>query len=90
MSYKTNAVVDRISEGKYAVILAEEIKKEFILSLADIDIHLREGLWLTLNLNEDDEIIGIQADETLTAQKQAKVSDVMAKLRQRKGSKYKK
>lgn len=89
MFRKINAVVDRISEGKYAVVLAEEVKKEFVLSLADIDVSLREGLWLELTLNEAGEIIGIKVKEELTAEKQAKVSDVMAQLRKRKGSKYK-
>lgn len=89
MSHKTNAVVDRINDGKHAVILAEEINKEFVLSLADIDVSLREGLWLELTLDEADKIIAIQVDETLTSQKQARVSDVMAQLRKRKGSKYK-
>jgi len=89
MSHKTNAVVDRINDGKHAVILAEEIKREFVLSLAEIDESLREGLWLELTLDEDDKIIAIQVDEVLTSQKQTKVSDVMAQLRKRKGSKYK-
>lgn len=89
MSKQVSAVVDRISEGTQAVILAEEINEEFIVLIEDVDVELREGLWVDLSLNSDGEIRNIKPNETLTAEKKEKVSNVMDRLRKRKGSQYK-
>lgn len=89
MSKQVSAVVDRISEGTQAVILAEEINEEFIVLIEDVDVELREGLWVDLSLNSDGEIRNIKPNETLTAEKNEKVSNVMDRLRKRKGSQYK-
>lgn len=89
MSKQVSAVVDRISEGTQAVILAEEINEEFIVLIEDLDVELREGLWVDLSLNSDGEIRNIKPNETLTAEKNEKVSNVMERLRKRKGSQYK-
>lgn len=89
MNKQTTAVVDRISEGKFAVILAEEINKEFIIPIEKATIPLRPGLWLDITLNEKNQIETMQANETLTNEKAQSVSNMMEKLRKRKGSKYK-
>jgi len=89
MTKQTSAVVDRISEGKTAVILAEEIGKEFTVDINEADIVLREGLWLTLTIDQRDNIIAMEANEALTKEKAAAIDDVMARLRKRKGSKFK-
>ena len=89
MNKQTTAVVDRISEEKFAVILAEEINKEFIIPIEKATIQLRAGLWLDITLNEQNQIETMQANETLTNEKAQSVSNMMEKLRKRKGSKYK-
>lgn len=89
MNKQTTAVVDRISEEKFAVILAEEINKEFIIPIEKATIPLRPGLWLDITLNEKNQIETMQANETLTNEKAQSVSNMMEKLRKRKGSKYK-
>lgn len=89
MTKKTQAVVDRISEGTKAVLLAEALQKEFIVPIDTVDIDLREGLWVDLTLSDDGHILSIEANEKVTEEKEAKVEDIMARLRKRKGSKYK-
>lgn|SRR5699024_2527042 len=89
MPKQTSAVVDRISEGKTAVILAEEIRKEFTVDIDQADIPLREGLWLNLTIDQTDNIIAMEANEALTKEKTAAIDNVMARLRKRKGSKFK-
>lgn len=88
MTKQSTAVIDRISEEKHVVILAEEIGKEFILQKDELDFTPREGLWLNIHV-EGDEITSIQPNESLTEEKSKAVSDVMARLKKRKNSKFK-
>lgn len=89
MVKRVSAVVDRISEGKYAVIIAEEINEEFIVDIAMIHVALHEGLWVDLFIDNEGVITEVKPNETLTTQRKAKISDIMNRLRKRKGSKYK-
>lgn len=89
MVKKVSAVVDRISEGKHAVIIAEEINKEFIIDVGTVNTALREGLWVDLFLDNAGSITEVKPNEETTERKKAKVSNVMDRLRKRKGSKYK-
>lgn len=86
---RVSGVVDRISEGKYAVILVESLKKEFIVDINTVDVSLREGLWLDLILDANDKIQQLTPNEQLTKKNEQKVDDLMSKLRKRKGSKFK-
>ena len=89
MGKKVNAVVDRISGGKHAVILAEELNKEFIVDTGTIDATLREGLWVDLFIDDAGSVIEVKPNEKLTKEQELKVSNVMERLRKQKGSKYK-
>lgn len=89
MSQQVNGVVDRISEGKYAVILVESIKREFLVDVQTVDVSLREGLWLDIILDESNEIKDLIPNEQLTEKNKQNVDDLMSKLRKRKGSKFK-
>lgn len=89
MVKQLSAVVDRISEGKHAVIIAEEINEEFIIDIETINVTLREGLWVDLSIDSEGNISQVLPNEALTKQQAAKVSNVMERLRKRKGSKYK-
>jgi len=86
---KVSGIVDRISEETYAVIIVEEVNKEFIVEIEQGTIPLREGLWVTLHLNDNGEIAKIEPNETATEKQEEKVSDIMKRLRKRKGSQYK-
>lgn len=90
MTKKVHAVVDRIDQGSKAVLLAEEVNKEFILSTDQKEIDLYEGLWVDLTLSEQGHILSIEPNKALTKEKEAKVKDLMTRLRKRKGNKYKK
>lgn len=89
MVRKVSAVVERISGGKYAVIIAEEINKEFIIDVGTVNTALREGLWVDLFLDNAGNITKVKSNEAMTNKEKEKVSNVMERLRKRKGSKYK-
>lgn len=88
MTLKVNAVVDRISEGK-AVILIESHQKEIILDVEKAKILLAAGDWLDLVLDSKDKITSMEINYALTEERKAKVESVMDRLKQKKGSKFK-
>lgn len=89
MTLKVEAVVDRISEGKHAVILIESHGKEIVVDVREIDLALKAGDWLDLQLDDNDKIIEIAVNQRLTEEKASKIESVMDRLKKRKGSKYK-
>lgn len=89
MTIKIYGVVDRITDGKHAVILAEQIKKEYIINIDTLDVQLREGLLVDLLLDSNYKIKQIIPNEALTRQKQREIGHVMDRLRKRKRSKFK-
>lgn len=89
MTIKINAVVDRISDGTKAILIAEQIKKEFIVDTNLISSPLKEGMWVDLYLDQNNQIKRIIPNEKLTQQKRHEISQIMNRLRKRKGSKFK-
>jgi hypothetical protein len=82
--------LDRIEDKQFAVILAEEIRKEFIIPVKDLPAGSKEKSYFEITI-ENDKIISMKLDEQTTQTQQEKVDDMMAKLRSRnKGSKFKK
>jgi len=80
-------VLDRI-EDNIAVILAEDIGKQFTIPKEKLPSKSKEGTWFSLKVTgEECEILGI--DENLTKEKEADSADLLAQLRAKKGSKYK-
>lgn len=88
MTTQTKAVVDRITNGNQAVILAESINKEFILNTNETSVTLREGLWLDITISKG-HITSIKANEALTKEKSQAITNKLNRLKQKKGSKYK-
>lgn len=83
MVTKTAAVVDRVSEGTYAVIIAEDINEQFIVNIHDINIQLYEGLWLDLYITDEGDIDRIEINEAATKKQQTKARQLMDQLRKR-------
>ncbi|WP_342431550.1 DUF3006 family protein [Neobacillus sp. FSL H8-0543] len=82
--------LDRIEENKYAVILVEEIQKEFIISKDELPIGSAEKSYFDITI-ENDKIATLKLNEQSTISEQQKTNDLMAKLRSKsKESKFKK
>jgi hypothetical protein len=82
--------LDRIEDDQFAVILVEEIKKEFIIPKATLPQGSKVNSYLELTI-EDDKITSLKLDEQTTLTEQEKVENMMTKLRSNsKGSKFKK
>lgn len=82
--------LDRIEDNQYAVILVEEMKKEFIIPKEDLPQGSKENSFFEITI-ENEKITSILLDEQATLSEQEKVDDMMTKLRSKsKGSKFKK
>ncbi|MFJ5760342.1 DUF3006 domain-containing protein [Neobacillus sp. NPDC093182] len=82
--------LDRIEDNQFAVILAEEIKKEFIIPVEDLPEGSKEKSYFEITI-ENNKITSMKLDGQTTQTEQEKVDDLMTKLRSKsKGSKFKK
>jgi hypothetical protein len=82
--------LDRIEENQHAVILVEEINKEFIIPISKLPNGSTAGSYLNLTI-ENETITSITLTENETISQQQKVDDMMSKLRKKSsGSKFKK
>lgn len=82
--------LDRIEDNQFAVILAEKIKKEFIIPVEDLPEGSKEKSYFEITI-ENDKITSMKLDEQTTQTEQEKADDLMTKLRSKsKGSKFKK
>lgn len=81
--------LDRIEDNKFAVILVEEIKKEFILPVAELPVGSVAKSYFDLTI-ENNQITSMKLNEQATMTEQQKVDDLFSKLRSKsKGSKFK-
>ncbi len=82
--------LDRIEDDKFAVLLVDELNKEFIVDKNELPEGSAAGAYFQLTI-ENDKITSIQFDESTTTSEQQQVNDMMAKLRSKsKGRKFKK
>ncbi|AST92512.1 hypothetical protein BC6307_15040 [Sutcliffiella cohnii] len=82
--------LDRIEDDKYAVILVEEIGKEYVLSKDQLPDGSSIHSYFDVKI-EDDRITSLTLDEKTSISEQQKVDSMMAKLRSKsKGSKFSK
>lgn len=83
-------VIDRIIDGRIAVILLEEEKRQFDVPVAQLPADATPGSWLRLGLHAD-EIVSIELDVEMTQQMKERIHNKAARLRsKRKVSKFRK
>jgi hypothetical protein len=81
--------LDRIEDNKFAVILVEEINKEFILPVAELPFGSAVKSYFDLTI-ENNQITSMKLNEQATMTEQQKVDELVSKLRSKsKGSKFK-
>jgi hypothetical protein len=76
------AVIDRVEDGKWAVLLVGRDELEKIIHVDQLPQGARAGLWLKVRL-EEDRVSDIEMDEAETRAAQARVSSKLEMLRQR-------
>lgn len=83
-------VLDRIVDGKHAVILVEEVGREYVLDVSRLPNNSKEGVWYDLTI-EDDEIVEMRINEETQEEMEKKINNIMDKLRNKNksGSRFK-
>jgi Protein of unknown function (DUF3006) len=82
--------LDRIEENRFAVILVDEINKEFIVPKEQLPEGSTEKSYFDITF-ENDKISSIKLNSQQTHSEQQRVEELMGKLRAKSsGSKFKK
>lgn len=81
-------MLDRIEEGK-AVLLIQDVEKEWIIDKNHLPHGSNVGDWLTIHITEG-RISDMTIDQALTQEKKKTAEDLLTSIRkQPKGSKFK-
>jgi hypothetical protein len=82
-------ILDRIEEGRHAVILIEEEQREIVFPVDLLPPGSKVNSWFDIVL-EDEEITSICLDADTAAAKEQQVQNLLQKLRgRRSGSRFK-
>lgn len=76
-------ILDRIEDGRYAVILIEEVQQEVVLPVECLPEGSEIHSWFDIEL-EGEEVKSISPDEETEAVKEQQVDTLMEKLRAKK------
>ena len=76
------AVVDRIVDGKTAVILSEEDGMEFYYQADKLPEGVWEGDWVKIQI-DDDVVVSVEIDKDETEQRKNRIRNKMDLLRKR-------
>jgi hypothetical protein len=86
---KMKGVLDRIEDNKFAVILVDELRKEFVIPKDQLPDGTKPNAWLDLTIT-DDNITSVRLNKEATSVEEEKVENMMNKLRSKsRGSKFK-
>lgn len=82
-------VLDRFEDGGVAVIIAEEVGREFHVPLRYLPEGSKRGMWFRLSLDEG-RVVDIEADVPQTRERNEKAQELMTRLRSKNtGSRFK-
>jgi hypothetical protein len=76
------AVVDRIVDGKYAVLLVGDQEIEKMIPSSKLPEGVTEGTWIRVEFNGDD-LLSLEADNEETSKTNKRIKSKMELLRQR-------
>lgn len=76
------AVIDRIEDGRHAVLLVGENEREQVVPVDRLPEDAKSGSWLLVRFRGD-ELVEATVDEEETARVKTRIADKMARLRAR-------
>lgn len=80
MEHEVTGYVDRIEEGRLAVLLVDSLGKEFVVDVSRLPEGASEGTYLTLSLI-DGEIGNMSVDEEKTSQMKQEIADKLQRIK---------
>ncbi|WP_062051861.1 DUF3006 domain-containing protein [Bacillus sp. JCM 19034] len=83
------AVIDRIVNDRIAVLVAEEVNKEYSVPKEQLPEGANEGTWLSLVV-EQDQVMEMAIDKNMTETMEERVKNQLSRLQQKsRGSRFK-
>jgi len=76
-------VIDRIEDGRIAVIFLEDDLKRYDLPVSLLPAEAREGDWLRLTIS-DDKVIKIEINKDETDKRRKRITEKFLRLRKKK------
>ena len=83
-----SAYLDRFTDTEKALILVDELQKEFHIDISALPSGSTTGTWFSVEI-QGDEIISFQIDEGKTTEMKLVISDRMQRLKSKKTSRFK-
>ena len=83
-----SAYLDRFTDNEKALLLVEELQKEFHVDISALPSGSTAGTWFLVEI-QGDEITSFQVDEGKTAEMKQEVVDRMQRLKSKKTSRFK-
>ncbi|MBO0602511.1 DUF3006 domain-containing protein [Sporosarcina sp. E16_3] len=82
------AYLDRFTDNEKALLLVEELQKEYHVDISALPTGSTAGTWLLVEIHGD-ELTSFQVDEGKTAEMKQEVVDRMQRLKSKKTSRFK-
>lgn len=82
------AYIDRFTDYGKAVLLVDQLKKEFLIAIDSLPTGSAPGTWFTVTI-ENDEISNFQFDEEKKTAMEQEVAERMKRLKSKKSSRFK-
>jgi hypothetical protein len=82
------AYLDRFTDNEKALLLVEELQKEYHVDISALPTGSTAGTWLLVEI-QGDELTSFQVDEVKTAEMRQKIDDRMQRLKSKKNSRFK-
>lgn len=83
-----SAYFDRVTDNKEALLLVEELNKEYTIPLHSLPGNVGEGTWFLIEL-QNEEITSIKADIDKTNDMHNQIKDQIQRLKSKKKSRFK-
>jgi len=77
-----SAVIDRIVDGRIAVLLVGEKQEQFLFPLEDLPKGAKEGSWLLVRI-EEKKLLAAKLDEAKLAEAKKRIEAKLDRLRRR-------
>jgi len=83
-----SAYLDRFTDNDKALLLVEELRKEFHVDISALPFSSKVGTWFLVDI-QGDEITSFQTDEGKTLEIKKVIDDRMQRLKSKKTSRFK-
>lgn len=83
-----SAFLDRFTDNEKALLLVEELQKEFLVDISALPFGSTAGTWFLVDI-QGYEITSFQVDEEKNAEMKQEVDDRMQRLKSKKTSRFK-